>query len=95
MAGERRGDLGGEERERGRGVTGHRPHQLDELTGQPLHQVPSESLRLIEEDSAHTLTLILLPQTQLQGERELEFKKVTCRYPDLQMARVIKSGTQR
>ena len=61
MTGERRGDGGGEEEERAPGVPGNRGHQLTHLSGHALHEVATESLWLVEEDSAHTLALVPLP----------------------------------
>ena len=63
VAGERGRDERGEEGETGPGVLGSGLHQLAQFSGHALYQVPPEGVWLVEEDSAHTLTLTSLPQT--------------------------------
>ena len=69
--GEGRGDEGGEVREREAGILRNGRHQLRELPGQSLNKVPSQEVWLEQEDSAHMVTIVALPQAQLwSGRRE-------------------------
>ena len=66
MAGERRGDQGGEEGEGDGGVSSNSCHESSHLSSQTLHQLSLEDLGLVDQDPAHTGTITPLPQAQLQ-----------------------------
>ena len=68
--GEGKGDLGGKLGQWCVGVSSNCHHQLGELLRQSLHEISTENLRLEEKHSTHMVTVIALPQTQLQRGRE-------------------------